>query len=194
MSWWTERQKKDPFVKEREKKQYISRAYFKIEEIQQRYQIIKKGDFIFDLGAAPGSWSQYFLQFSDNIYAVDLLDNFKIKKTPKINFRVLDVFSENILNDLPEMNFVCSDMAPNMSGNKFVDQARTIQLCERALEIAVEILKNRGNFCVKIFKGDGFDLFLKKCKQYFRNVFIFKPLSSRKESKEIYVIALSFKK
>ncbi|MFN9114338.1 MAG: SAM-dependent methyltransferase, partial [Bacteroidota bacterium] len=111
MSWWTERQNKDPFIKLRDKNNYISRAYFKIEDIQKNFYIIKKDSFVLDLGASPGGWSQFISKFTENLYAMDLLDNFKVKKA---KFYVGDVFDDNIFETLPYFNTICSDMAPNM--------------------------------------------------------------------------------
>lgn len=190
MSWWTERQDKDPFVKLRDKNNYISRAYFKIEEIQQKFKVFKNDDFILDLGAAPGGWCQYFAKFSKNLYAVDILDNFLVKN---VHFQCGDVYDNQLLENLPNFNLVCSDMAPNLCGNKFIDCAKTINLCERALEIAQKKLHHKGNFLTKIFEGQDFDLFIKKCKNLFFDVNVCKPKASRNESRELYIVCKKLK-
>ena len=185
MSWWVERQKKDIFVKKRNQNNLISRAFFKIEEIDQKYNILKSNDFVLDLGAAPGGWSQYFLKKSKNIYAIDISSDFKL---PDVKFFNKDVFENDWLEDLPDFDLIVSDMAPNFSGHKMVDYLQTVELCERALEIAIKKLKKSGILVMKIFEGVGFAEFLNNCKKTFNLVNCFKPQSSRKESKEIYLI------
>jgi 23S rRNA (uridine2552-2'-O)-methyltransferase len=190
MSWWTDRQDKDPYVKLRDKKQYISRAYFKIQEINDKYYIIKKNSYILDLGAAPGGWSQFFTQYSKNIYAIDILDNFKIED---VNFFVHDVFKNDLFETFPDFDLICSDMAPNMCGNKFIDQANSINLCFRVLEISRFKLRYNGTLVMKTFEGEDFDLLIKDCRSSFGLVKAYKPKSSRVESKELYVICKYFK-
>ena len=185
MSWWTERQKNDPYVKLRDKKNYISRAYFKIEEIQERFQIITQDAFILDLGAAPGGWSQFFVKFSPNVFAVDILNNFQIKKA---KFICGDINDDNVFQDFPTFDVICSDIAPNLSGHKFVDQMKSINLCHRSLEICLQKLKRHGHFVTKIFEGEGFGEFISRCKDHFKYTKIFKPHSSRNESNERFLI------
>jgi len=189
MSWWTDRQGKDPFVKNRIKNNYISRAYFKIEEIQRKYQVFQKEDIILDLGASPGGWSQFLIKITPKIFAIDILDTFSVKG---VDFVAGDIYDDNIIRNLPKMNVICSDMAPNFSGNMFVDHMKTIHLCQRALDICFTKLYRGGNFITKIFLGEDFDLFVATCKKYFKFVSCFKPSSSRTESKEMFIVAINF--
>lgn len=189
MSWWIDRQKNDPFVKKRNKQNVVSRAYFKIEEIQNKFSIIKQNNFILDLGAAPGGWSQFFVKFSKNVYAIDILDNFLISG---VNFLCADIFNEQAIENLPMFEVICSDMAPNFSGHKFLDQMQTLAFCDQALKISGKLLKPHGNLVVKAFEGEGFDSFLQNVKKTFKNVTIFKPISSRNESKEKYIVCKHF--
>lgn len=190
MSWWTDRQNSDPFVKKRKKEGLISRAYFKIQEINERFELIKKDDRILDLGAAPGGWCQYFIKFSKNIVAVDLLDNFQVKG---VHFIVGDIQNDEIMNPLGTFDIVVSDIAPNMSGNKFVDQCKIIELCEKVFEIAKKKLSKNGHLVMKSFDGLDFDSLIKTIKPYFGKLHVFKPLSSRVESKEKYLVFKWFK-
>ena len=120
--------------------------------------------------------------------SIDILDNFKL---PKVNFVVGDIFDDNLIENLPVFDLVCSDIAPNLSGNKFIDQAKIMDLCERSMFVAMKKLKSKGIFITKIFEGQGFSDFLKLVKKNFKYMDICKPKSSRKESHEVYIIAMT---
>jgi 23S rRNA (uridine2552-2'-O)-methyltransferase len=185
MSWWTDRQDKDIFVKKRKLEGRISRAYYKIEQLHSKFNLIKKDMFILDLGAAPGGWSQFFIQFTKNLWAVDILNTFQVKN---VKFLCADIFDDCIINGLPEFDVIASDMAPNMSGNRFIDQMKSVRLCERVLQISHSRLKHNGSIIMKIFDGQDLDILIKQCKIQFKTVDICKPEASRHDSNELFII------
>lgn len=191
MKHWFEKRKRDIFIKNRDKLGLISRAYFKIEEINKKYRIINKDNFVLDLGAAPGGWSQYVLGITKNITAVDISNHYELKD---INFLQADIFTSEWLNNLPAYDSVISDVAPNTSGNYTIDCTVSYNLCTRVLEIGQLKLKENGNLVCKIFESQYVKEFCNEAKKHFKEVKIFKPKSSRQDSKEIFIICLNFKK
>lgn len=189
----------DEYVKMAQAQGYRSRAVFKLKEIQDKDQLIKPGMNIIDLGAAPGGWSQLARQIvgkKDKIIALDILSMDPLEGVDFIqgDFReqaVLDQLCEAL--DGASINLVMSDMAPNMSGNKGVDQPRAIYLGELALETAKTVLAKDGVFLVKLFHGAGFEEFHKEVLQSFVKVVIRKPKASRPRSNEVYILAKGFK-
>lgn len=186
MSWWIDRQNNDPFVKKRDQNQKISRAYFKLKEINDSFQLIGKNSTVLDLGAAPGGWSQYCKELKANITAVDILNDFRVKN---IKFIQEDIFNENLLSKL-DLNYdiVLSDIAPNLSGHRIVDDNKCLSLWKRILEIF--ILRKGSTFIIKLFKNSCFDEFIQLVRKYKLKYKIYKPKSSRKESNEIYLIGI----
>jgi 23S rRNA (uridine2552-2'-O)-methyltransferase len=170
-----------------------------LSEIQEKDQLIKAGMNIVDLGAAPGGWSQYAQQRlgkSNKLVALDILPMDAIEGVDFIqgDFREQDIVDQlyGVLNGLP-IHLVMSDMAPNMSGNKAVDQPRSMYLCELALDMAKSILAKNGCFLVKVFQGDGFEAFHRDVQTHFAKVVIRKPKASRPRSNEVYILAKGFK-
>jgi len=189
----------DEYVKMAQAQGYRSRAVFKLKEIQDKDQLIKPGMNIIDLGAAPGGWSQFARQIvgkKDKIIALDILAMDPLEGVDFIqgDFREQAVLDQlyAVLDGAP-INLVMSDMAPNMSGNKGVDQPRSIYLGELALETAKTVLAKDGVFLVKLFHGAGFDDFHKEVQQSFAKVIIRKPKASRPRSNEVYILAKGFK-
>lgn len=189
----------DPYVKMAQAQGFRSRAVFKLKEIQEKDQIIKPGMNIVDLGAAPGGWSQFARQLigkENKIIALDILPMEAIGGVDFIlgDFREQSVLDELYLklNDSP-VHLVMSDMAPNMSGNKSIDQARSLYLAELALETAQSVLCRGGAFLVKIFQGEGFEAFYRTVQNSFSKVAIKKPKASRPRSNEVYILARGFK-
>jgi 23S rRNA (uridine2552-2'-O)-methyltransferase len=189
----------DEYVKMAQAQGYRSRAVFKLKEIQDKDQLIKPGMNIIDLGAAPGGWSQYARQIigkKDKIIALDIL---AIDPLEGVDFIQGDFREQVVLDQLlavlggAPINLVMSDMAPNMSGNKGVDQPRSIYLGELALETAKAVLTEEGVFLVKLFHGAGFEEFYKEVQQSFAKVVIRKPKASRPRSNEVYILAKGFK-
>jgi 23S rRNA (uridine2552-2'-O)-methyltransferase len=189
----------DEYVKMAQAQGYRSRAVFKLKEIQEKDQLIKPGMNIVDLGSAPGGWSQFARQIvskKDKVIALDILpmDNLTDVDFIQGDFREQDVLDQlhKVLNGVA-VNLVMSDMAPNMSGNKGVDQPRSLYLGELALDTARAVLAIDGSFLVKLFHGAGFDEFHKEVQQSFAKVVIRKPKASRPRSNEVYILAKGFK-
>ena len=196
---WVEEHSSDYYVSQATKLGYRSRASFKIIEIQEKYKIFKKDMFIIDLGAAPGGWSQQIVKYmgaNGKLIALDLLDMPPIAGADFIrgDFSSDETYEKlNNLVNYKKIDSIVSDMAPNMSGNKTSDQAKSIHLLELALDFAKENLTINGSFVTKLFQGQGSDEFIKLVKADFSKVTQFKPKSSRPRSREIYVIAQGFK-
>ncbi|MAY26441.1 MAG: 23S rRNA (uridine(2552)-2'-O)-methyltransferase RlmE [Polycyclovorans sp.] len=194
---WLAEHQNDPYVVEARKRGYRSRAIFKLEEIQQRDRILRQGMVVVDLGAAPGSWSQYarpLLGPSGHLFALDILE---MDGLPDVDFICGDFREQAVLDALQAkvgaraVDVVLSDIAPNLSGIGTVDQTASIYLCELALMFALENLKPGGTFLVKVFQGEGFEGYLKQVREGFSQVTIRKPKSSRPRSKEVYLLARS---
>lgn len=189
----------DEYVKMAQAQGYRSRAVFKLKEIQDKDQLIKPGMNIIDLGAAPGGWSQFarpIIGKKNKIIALDILPMEPIEGVDFIqgDFREQAVLDQlyAVLDGAP-VNLVMSDMAPNMSGNKGVDQPSAIYLGELALETAKTVLAKDGMFLVKLFHGAGFEEFFKEVQQSFDKAVIRKPKASRPRSNEVYILAKGFK-
>lgn len=189
----------DEYVKMAQAQGYRSRAVFKLKEIQDKDHLIKPGMNVIDLGAAPGGWSQFARQLlgkKDRIIGLDILPMDALEGVDFIqgDFREQAVLDQlYALLDGASINLVMSDMAPNMSGNKGVDQPRAIYLGELALETAKTVLAKDGVFLVKLFHGAGFEDFFKEVQQSFTKVAIRKPKASRPRSNEVYILAKGFK-
>ena len=196
---WMQEHFDDEYVKLAQAKGYRSRAVFKLSEIQERDRIIKPGFTVVDLGAAPGGWSQFACEIvgkKNKVIALDILPIEPLEGVYFIqgDFREASVLSQlNAVLDGAPVNVVLSDMAPNMSGNKAVDQPSSIYLAELALDTAKTVLVKGGIFLVKIFHGEGFEAFLQEVKQNFASVVIRKPKASRPRSNEVYILAKGFK-
>ena len=189
---WIIRQKRDIFVRQSKIEGYRSRAIYKLKEIDEKFKIFKNTTSIIDLGAAPGSWSQYIIrQYKKSlVLAIDLLDFEHIDKVNKIvgDFTKSEN-KEKIKNFFnKKVDVVISDMAVNTTGNKNLDAIVTGELCIEAMEFAFEMLDKKGKFVSKIFMGSSFYEIVADAKKKFREVNIFKPLSSRKDSKESFII------
>lgn len=195
---WLQRQLNDPFVLEAKNRGYRSRASFKIIEINDKFKIFKKGYKVLDLGSAPGGWSQIAVDKVGygNILAVDILNMDPISGVKFIQQDFLAPEAESRI--LKEMNnekydVVMSDMAANTTGDKKLDHLRTMNLVESALFFAKKVLKEDGSFIAKVFQGGTEKELLDDLNKSFKTIKHFKPESSRKDSVEMYVVALGFK-
>ena len=189
----------DEYVKKAQAMGYRSRSTFKLVEIQEKDKIIKPGMNVIDLGAAPGGWSDYARKIvgkKNKVIALDLLEIEPIEGVDFIqgDFRENEVLDElyRVLEHAP-VDLVMSDMAPNISGNKEMDQPRSIYLAELALDTAQTVLNKGGTFLIKMFQGAGFDEFKRDVEKRFSSVVIRKPKASRARSKEVYILAKGFK-
>ncbi len=191
---------RDHYFQRAKKENYLARAVYKLDEIQKRYRIIRQGDRVLDLGAAPGSWLQLASRIVGRkglIVGVDL-KAFEHNFTENVITFQKDIFEADFVEDL-ERNYapfdvVLSDMAPATSGIKVADSARSALLVERALDVARLLLKPNGHFLAKIFQGSEFHSLLAETKMAFEWVKVVKPEASKKQSKEIYILAMRFKK
>lgn len=186
------RDRRDYFYRKAKKEGYRSRAAFKLKQINEKFNLIRKGDTVVDLGAAPGGWLQVALELSgDTVVGVDILPIGEIEGVETIKGDIrLDTTIEKIREKIKKegADVVICDAAPNLSGNWSYDHARSIDLATSALECARKILKPRGRFAVKVFQGDMFPGFINKARQSFVKAQAFSPEASRKQSAEIYVI------
>jgi len=196
---WMQEHFDDEYVKKAQKLGLRSRAVFKIEEINIKDKLIKKGMKVVDLGAAPGGWSEYAVKAvgeSGQVVACDILS---MDPIVGVDFLQGDFREEEVLNALltriggKDIDVVMSDMAANMTGNETADSARSMYLVELALDMCHQVLKTNGAFVVKVFQGDGFDNFVKEARKVFKTVRTRKPDSSRARSREVYLVATGFK-
>jgi 23S rRNA (uridine2552-2'-O)-methyltransferase len=186
----------DHYTRQAKKARYPARSVFKLEEIQQKHRLINKGDKILDLGCSPGSWLLYAAKLTGDRGRVVGIDLKPVTIQSASNIEIIngDVFELDTGSLGSDFNVVMSDMAPATTGHKAVDAARSAGLSEAALEIARNVLLPGGVFVCKIFQGPDFNQFVDSVRASFDKQKIFKPKSSRKASKEIFVIGLGFKK
>jgi len=190
---WINKQRRDIYVRQSKIEGYRSRAVYKLKEINQKFKILKNGQSILDLGGAPGSWSQYLSNNLKNtkLLTIDLLEIEEIKDVKIIHG---DFNEEKYKNEIKnffnhKIDLVISDMAVNTSGNKNLDAMVTGELALNAMNFSLEVLKTNGQFVTKIFMGSSFNEIVSNSKKYFRETNVFKPPSSRKDSKETFIIS-----
>jgi len=195
---WRQRQEKDPYVQMARRDGWRSRAVFKLEQIADKEAILRPDMTCIDLGAAPGSWSQYVsrrLQERVRIIALDILP---MDVLPSVEILQGDFTEEAVFEQLLALlenrpaDLVMSDLAPNISGNKAVDQPRSMYLAELALDMARRTLGRKGSFVCKLFQGEGTDAFIADTRRSFLKVKAMKPKASRAGSSEIYLVARNY--
>ena len=177
---------KDKFTTRAKAEGYKARSVYKLKNINNKFGLIHTGDKVLDLGAWPGSWSQYCLNLKAEVDSIDL----KEVKIEGVNFIEADVFDEELFEKLGEYDVVISDLAPKTVGIKKADNESSFDISMRALEIANKVLKKGGNFVCKIFNSELFSEFTERVKDNFKVVKIIKPEASRKRSKEVYVVGI----
>ena len=189
---WVNKQRRDTFVRQSKVDGYRARSAYKLIEIDEKFKIFKGGLSIIDIGAAPGSWSQYAVKAAKNgrLISIDLKKMEPIGNTVQIQG---DFTEENIQNEIrkhikTKVDIVMSDMAVNTTGIKNIDSIQTGELCIEAMLFAKNLLKGNGFFVSKIFLGGTFNEIVAEGKKYFKEVKVFKPKSSRKDSKESFII------
>ena len=194
---WINKQKRDIYVRRAKLEGFRSRAVYKLEEINNKFKFLKNGQTIVDLGGAPGSWSQYLSEKLKNtkILAIDLLDIKEIKNVHIIKGDFNDKIYKNKIKDYfnSKIDLVISDMAVNTTGNKNLDAIVTGELVLEAIDFARNNLKTNGQFVSKIFMGSSFNDIVNISKKIFKDTNIFKPQSSRKDSKETFIICKNLK-
>jgi len=188
---WLNKQFKDPFVKRSKAQGYRSRSAFKLIEMNKKFKFLNKNTQLLDLGSSPGGWSQVAAKkiVNGKILAIDTKT---MQKIDKVDFMIGDLLDPLIFDKIhshfnSKIDLVISDMAPNTSGNKNLDSHRTGELCLKAMDLAIKILNVNGTFLSKLFMGSIFIDINKKANKYFKKVVKYKPISSRQESKEIYI-------
>lgn len=195
---WLAEHVNDEYVKRAQKEGWRSRAVYKLEEIQLREHLLRPGIRCVDLGAAPGSWSQYaarLLGGKGHLVATDILP---MDAIPGVEFVLGDFREPSVLDEVlqkvgsDKVDLVLSDMAPNMAGIDAVDQPRSMYLAELALEFADRVLAPGGDLLVKLFQGEGFDQYIRDARSRYARVSTRKPKASRTRSPEIYLLARQF--
>jgi 23S rRNA (uridine2552-2'-O)-methyltransferase len=194
---WLIKKHKDQFFKQSKIQGYRSRSAFKLMEMDQKFKFLYKNTNLLDLGSVPGGWSQVAAKkiTKGKILAVDVKP---MKKIENVDFLKGDLFDNKILKKIyayfgKKIDVVVSDMAANTSGNKSLDSYRTGELCLKGMNLAQKILHKNGIFLSKVFMGSIFVEINKKANESFKNVIKYKPLSSRRESKEIYIYCSGIK-
>lgn len=191
---------RDRFFHKAKEEGFAARSVFKLEEIDQKFKMFKPGQVVLDLGASPGSWSQYASKkagTSGKILGVDLtaitikLPNATFIQADLRDLNLVDIFDQH--GFIPPFDIVMSDMAPKTTGIRGTDQARSMELCELALDIARRFLRKDGHFVCKLFHSDEFTKLRDEIKKSFHKCEIVKPESTRKISKEIFLVGLSKK-
>ena len=189
---WIIKQKRDIYVKQSKLEGYRSRAVYKLKEINEKFKILKNGINVLDLGAAPGSWSQFISKNFKNskIVSIDLNEMEKIENIYQIKGDFTDELQQKkIFNYFGgKIDSIVSDMAVNTTGNKNLDAIVTGELTIEALNFSTNMLKKQGNFVSKIFMGSSFNEIVSNAKKKFKEVNVFKPPASRKDSKESFII------
>lgn len=197
---WLKRQINDPYVEKAKKEGYRGRAAYKLVEMNEKLDILKKGQVIVDLGAAPGGWCQVATEKGAKVVALDLLE---MDELTDVDFIQMDFMDDDAPERLKDMiraynddglaDCVLSDMAPNTTGHKQTDHLRIMAVVEAAYWFAKEVLKPEGAFIAKVFQGGAQNTLLSEMKRDFKTVKHMKPPASRKESSEQYLIATGFK-
>jgi 23S rRNA (uridine2552-2'-O)-methyltransferase len=198
-SSWRERQERDPYVRRARQEGWRSRAVYKLEQIDRKEKLLRPDLRIVDLGAAPGGWSQYAgrrLGDRVQIVAVDVLP---MDPLPGVEFIQGDFTDDETLAEIEaalggaRVDLVMSDMAPNISGNRAVDQPRSMYLAELALELCKSVLGNDGDLVCKLFQGSGTDECIAAARASFDRVRVMKPDASRPGSREVYLVARNYR-
>jgi len=189
---WINKQRRDTYVRQSKVDGYRARSAYKIKEIDEKFKIFKGGMSIIDIGAAPGSWSQYVAKVvkSGKIISIDLKEMENIVNTTQIkgDFTSIDIQNQIKNNLKKKPDVVMSDMAVNTTGIKNIDSVQTGELCKEAMIFSKDIISEKGTFVSKIFMGSTFNEIVALGKKIFKEVKVFKPKSSRKDSKESFII------
>jgi 23S rRNA (uridine2552-2'-O)-methyltransferase len=193
---WRDRQERDPYVKQARREGWRSRAVYKLEQILEKEKLLRRGMLCVDLGAAPGGWSQYVSARLDGDVRIVAVDVLPMDTLPSVEFIQGDFTDETVFKAVEaalgdaRADLVMSDMAPNISGNRAVDQPKSMYLAELALATARAVLRPGGNLVCKYFQGEGADALVAGTRSAFDKVRIVKPKASRPGSREVYLVAL----
>ena len=196
---WIKQHVNDPYVKQSQRDGYRSRASYKLLEIVGKDRLIRSGMTVVDLGSTPGGWSQVAARLVGHNGRVHALDILPMDPIAGVDFIQGDFTEEAIFTQLIDLignravDLVISDLAPNLSGNKAVDQPAMIYLAELGVDLANRVLSKNGVFIAKLFQGQGFDPFVQQVRTLFNGVSIIKPDASRSRSREVYLVAKGLK-
>ena len=189
---WINKQRRDTYVRQSKVDGYRARSAYKLIEIDEKFKIFKGGMYVVDIGAAPGSWSQYASKVvkSGKIISIDLKEMEEIKNTIQIKGDFTENDIQNKIKDHinKKIDVVMSDMAVNTTGIKNIDSIQTGELCMEAMIFSKEVISEKGFFISKIFMGGSFNEIVALGKKIYKEVRVFKPKSSRKDSKESFII------
>ena len=189
---WVNKQRRDTYVRQSKVDGYRARSAYKLKEIDEKFKILKGGMSVVDIGAAPGSWSQYVAKVvkSGKIISVDLKEMENIENTLQIKGDFTSIDTQNQIKDYlkKKPDVVMSDMAVNTTGIKNIDSIQTGELCKEAMVFSKDVISEKGFFISKIFMGSTFNEIVALGKKIFKEVKVFKPKSSRKDSKESFII------
>ena len=189
---WVNKQRRDTYVRQSKVDGYRARSAYKLKEIDEKFRIFKGGMSVVDIGAAPGSWSQYVAKVvkSGKIISIDLKEMENIENTLQIQGDFTSVDTQDQIKEYlkKKPDVVMSDMAVNTTGIKNIDSIQTGELCKEALVFSKDVISEKGFFISKIFMGSTFNEIVALGKKIFKEVKVFKPKSSRKDSKESFII------
>lgn len=185
----------DYYFKKAKQEKYHARSVFKLKEIDDRFRIIKRGLTVLDIGCAPGSWSQYLLEKigSGMIVGIDIVrvNNIDDNRFTFIQDDIMKIDLEELKEKTGNIDLIVSDACPSTTGNKFMDASRSISIVKRVFEISASLLKKEGSVVAKILMGEDVGEYVKELQKMFNRVTLTKPKSSRKESREMFIIAIS---
>ena len=186
---------KDYYFKKAKQDKYPARSVYKLEEIDNKCRLIKKDIKILDIGCSPGSWSQFMLKKigRGSILGIDINNSIRIEDT-RFTFmpgNIFDIESARIQKYIQAFDLITSDAAPNTTGDSFIDSQKSLNIVKRVFQIARDTLKPGGSVVAKVFQGEDLKAFVGGLKEDFSRVILFKPKSSRKESREIFLIAIT---
>lgn len=195
---WLRDKKKDYYYRRAKAEKYRSRAAFKLRQLNKKFRLIKKGDFVVDLGAAPGGWMQVSREIVGDRGFVLGVDIARIEPFPEDNVAIIrgDFTSPEVVEEIKEAvdmaDVIISDASPDISGVWSIDHFRSLELATQALELCKDILRPGGNFLVKVFQGEGLEEFIGAVRKNFGYVKVTKPKASRSRSAEVYIIGKNF--
>lgn len=191
----------DHYFKRAKKEGYPARSVYKLEEAQKKYQLLKKGDSVLDLGCQPGSWSMYAAKVVGQkgmVVGVDINKGNIVSPSGGAGIKILhgDMLSPEVAGHIQdiasEFQVILSDMAPKTTGTKWADQQHSLDLSRRVFELAEQLLAKGGNFYCKVFEGEDFKDFVDAVRRHFKMTKIVKPKSSRTESREVFVLGMEY--
>jgi 23S rRNA (uridine2552-2'-O)-methyltransferase len=195
---WIRNKKKDYYYRRAKAEEYRSRAAFKLKQLNKKFRLIKKGDAVVDLGAAPGGWMQVARELVGDRGFVLGVDIARIEPFPVENIAIIrgDFTSPEVVDEIVEAvgraDVLISDASPDISGVWSIDHFRSLELAAQALELCRKVLRPGGNFLVKVFQGEGLEDFVREVRKNFGYVKVTKPRASRSKSSEVYIIGKKF--